>query len=1157
MHIRNLIALLFGILLCASVVHAQEITGQIRGTVKDVSGAIVSDATVNVTNIDTKQIIRSLHSNQSGDYVAPLLPVGHYAVSVEAKGFKKYVKSGIVLNVSDQLTVDIALEVGAVTETVTIEAEPMQVNQDSNAVEGLIEGNQVRELPLNNNNYEQLLTLQPGVSSSAADQLYVGTTSPTGAVNVVSFSVNGARDSENNWTIDGADNLDHGSNLTLLVYPNVDAISEFKVERSSYSPEFGRSVGGQINVITRSGASDFHGSADEFFRNDALNANKPINKLISPWHPAQVARPVLRYNDFGGTFGGPFFIPGRYNEKKDKTFFFFAEEDRRVTTPVTPRSSGAPTTQLLAGNFVQPVCAVEDPSTGACTSADYVTSISPTRFNPIAKAYIADLYNKMPLTSTAGNYNLISSGSGAFNYREEIYRVDHVLTSKISLMFRLIHDDIPTKEPFGLFGPQATLPGVANTTTNSPGQQWMGRAVEQITNKMFNEIGYAYSYGAITSDPTGLIAKANSPDVAALSDGTIGTANALPYAVTLNRIPTLSFDDGDTQGGYGQYRDYNRNYNFFDNLNWTMGKHATKYGLSYIHYQKKENAGGNNAGTYEFDNTNLPMTTDANGNPVPLNDTNFEQDWANFLLGYASSGLTQSSTDFTADIRQDLWEFYGQDSWRVSPSLSINYGIRYSYFKTPTAQGNNLTSFDQNLYEAGNAPTVTASGMLTTAMNPPSSSTSENGWIIGGVNSPYGDNITKQDKTNVAPRIGIAWDPFKNGKMSVRAGYGIFYDSIAAGLIEDNVFNNAYDSGLGSAISHPSVGGADLLPPSLYGTNPNWKTPYTESYNLDIQKEAGKGWMIDIGYAGGSSKHQPGVIDINQIKPGVAQAAGLLPSSGVYSGSLTAAEALNSLRPYKGFSEIGQISPIFKSNYNALQTSLNKQFGGKGTVGVFYTWSKDLTDNQTDRSTGTMYTYCIECEYGRAQLDRKQIFTANYVYDTPWFHNDRTSGQVLGGWELSGILSVNSGLPLTVLGNHTLEGDPMASGYYGDPSAYGRVSSIRPMQVSTPNNGPKTWDDWFNTSAFSVATTNGVIPTERRGAVNGPGLWRYDMSLMKNFRMYRALHGQFRLATFNLFNHDNPSSIGTSYSTSATSTYGKVTDTRDGRTVQAAFKMTF
>jgi hypothetical protein len=1137
MRIRNLVALLLGILLGASVMHAQEITGQIRGTVKDAAGALVSDALVNIINMDTKQIIRSLHADHGGDYVAPLLPVGNYEVVVEAKGFKKSVKSGIVLNVGDQRTEDIVLQLGVISETVTVEAEPMQVNQETNSIEGLIEGAQVRELPLNNNNYEQLLTLQPGVSSNAADQLYVGTTNNTGAVNVVSFSVNGARNTENNWTIDGADNLDHGSNLTLLVYPSVDAISEFKVERSSYSPEYGRSAGGQINVVTRSGTRDFHGNASEFFRNDAMNANIPYNKYKA------VTRPVMRYNDFGGTFGGPLFIPGHYNQKKDKTFFFFSEEDRRVTTAVRVTSSGAPTTELLQGNFTAPVCTlIDNPNTGNCQTTG--TSISPTKFNPIAAAYIKDIYSKMSLSSTAGNYTLVAQKPGVFNYREELYRLDHVLTSKISLMFRMINDDIPTTEPYGIFGPQASLPGVGNTTTNSPGQQWMGRVVEQISNRMYNEAGYAYSYGAIVSDPTGLIVKANSPEVAALSDGTPGSANALPYASALNRIPTLAFDDGDTQGGFGQYRDYNRNYNFFDNFSLTLGKHSTKYGMSYIHYQKKENAAMNNAGTYEFDATNLPT-----------GGTNFEQDWANFLLGYASSAFTQSSSDFTADVRQDLWEFYGQDTWRVTPSLAVSYGLRYSYFKTPYAMGKNLTSFDQNIYIAGNAPAVTASGMLTSPSNPPSTSASANGWIIGDVNSPYGQYITQQDKTNIAPRLGIVWDPFKTGKMSVRAGYGLFYDSIAAGLIEDNVFNNAYDSGLGSDMSHPSVGGAGLLPPSLYGTDPNWKSPYTESYNLDIQKEAGRGWMLDVGYAGSSTKHQPGVIDINQVKSGVAQAAGLIPAGTVYSGSTAAARKLNAYRPYKGFTEIGQIAPIFKSNYSALQASLNKHFGATNSVGVFYTWSKDLTDNQTDRSTGIMYTYCIECEYGRSQLDRRQIFNANYIYDTPWFHDqNKLSGQVLGGWEISGILTVNSGLPFTVTGSNTVEGDPMASGYRGDGSGYGRVSTIRPMQIGNPNVGPKTWGNWFNKPAFSQVTTNGVIPSERRGAVNGPGMWRYDMALMKNFRMYRSLKGQFRLSAFNLFNHDNPSTISTSMTSS---TYGQVTASRDGRLLQAAFKMSF
>src|SRR6266481_2445022 len=360
---RRLFVLLLAVGLSAGlcgVAWAQEITGQIRGIVTDASGATIANATVTITNMDRNLVLRTVETNSAGEYVAPFLPVGRYSVAVEAKGFKKFLKNDIELNVSDRLTVDAALQAGAVTETVTVEAEPLQVNLQNVAVEGLISGTQVRELPLNNRNYEQLVTLQPGVTSNAADQVYVGTTNPQGAVNIVSFSIDGNRQSQNNWTIDGADNVDHGSNITLLVYPSVDAIAEFKIERSNYSPEFGRSASGQINVVTRSGASTFHGGLYEFFRNDAFNANSFINNRNG------TARPVLRYNDFGGTIGGPFFIPGVYNTNKEKTFFFFSEEVRRVTTPVTPPNAIVPTDLERQGIFQFPVCT--SATTTPCTT---------------------------------------------------------------------------------------------------------------------------------------------------------------------------------------------------------------------------------------------------------------------------------------------------------------------------------------------------------------------------------------------------------------------------------------------------------------------------------------------------------------------------------------------------------------------------------------------------------------------------------------------------------------------------------------------------------------------------------------------------------------------------------------------------------------------
>jgi hypothetical protein len=1124
--------------------YGQEITGQIRGIVSDSSGSVIAKATVTITSTDRNHVIRTLETGSDGEYVAPFLPVGRYSIAVEVKGFKKYVKNDIVLNVSDRLTVDAALQPGAPTETVSVEADPFQVNLENVAVEGLISGTQVRELPLNNRNYEQLVTLQPGVTSNAADQVYVGTTNPQGAVNIVSFSVSGNRQSQNNWTIDGADNVDHGSNITLLVYPSVDAIAEFKIERSNYSPEFGRSASGQINVVTRSGTSTFHGGLYEFFRNDVFNANSFINNRNG------IARSVLRYNDFGGTIGGPFFIPGVYNANREKTFFFFSEEVRRVTTPVT-QTAVVPTALERQGIFQAPVC-IAVSATGKCTRTG--TQIPSSSFDPVAAAYLKDVFANIPVPAAADGV-VVSAFPGVFNYREELVRADHVVNNKVSLMGRLVYDHIPTKEPFGLFGPQSFVPGTANTSTDSPGHQWMGRVTWQVTPSLFNEAGYAYSYGAIVSDPTGSLAKSKSPDIA--------NAIKLPYAVQLNRVPDLVFDDGLSNiAGFGEYRDYNRNHNVFDNASWIRGRHAMKFGFTFHHYQKKENAAGSNAGSLDFGNTNLP----AGG-------IGREQDFANFLLGFVSTNFTQSPVDLTADIRQNLWEFYGQDEFRLASNLSITYGLRYSLFRTPYDGGNKLTTFDPSVYNPANAPTLTAAGSLVLGTGNPT-----NGIIVGGVNSPYGDNITRQDNKNFAPRLGVAWDPFKKGKTSVRAGYGIFYDSVSAGLIEDNVFNNppflgSASFGGGVFLSNLSslVAGASTIPPSLWTTDPRWHTPYSQQWNLDVQQSVGRGWLFDVGYVGNKGTHLVGVIDINQVAPGAAVAAGIVqpgqilgcpfnPATRVNTigacSTSAAARTLNRIRPFVGYGTIGQISPRFDSNYNSLQLSAEKRFTGNSMANFFYTWSHSLTTNQSDRSTGIQNSSCPKCDYGRSTLDRRHVFTANYVYDLPWQRSQQgLTGHLLGGYEFSGILTINSGLPFTVFTSRG-QGDPAAIGVNttGAPNN-GAVATPRPNQVRDPNNGPKTFDQFFDIGAFAPVTVAGASGNERRGAVNGPGLWRYDMALLKNTRITESMSLQFRAEAFNLFNHTNFQTVGTTLTT--TSTFGHVTAVRDPRILQLGLKLSF
>src|SRR6266436_3144097 len=412
------------LLLLACNSFAQSTTGMILGSVYDSSGASIAGATVTITNSDQNVVVRSLTTDDSGQFVAPQLPVGRYSVSAELKGFKKVLRTGLVLNVSDKLGVNLTLEAGAVTDTVTVEANALQVDTQSAAAAGVINGTQLRELSLNSRNYAQLVLLVPGASDSGnADQIFPGATSPVGT-NLMTFQINGNRREENNWQVDGADNVDRGSNLTLLSFPSVDAIAEFRVVRGVYDAESGRSAGAQVNVITRSGTRDIHGGLYEFFRNDILNANTFFNNRSNPVVP----RPPLRYNDFGGTVGGPVYIPGIYR-KRDKTFFFVSEEARRIVTYSNP-TGAIPYSGMTSGQFSHVVCtrwANNNGTPGPCTA--YGTSIPSTSIDPVAAAYVKDLFSKFPspnLVSAANPFGYLANLANTFNFREDMVKIDHV-----------------------------------------------------------------------------------------------------------------------------------------------------------------------------------------------------------------------------------------------------------------------------------------------------------------------------------------------------------------------------------------------------------------------------------------------------------------------------------------------------------------------------------------------------------------------------------------------------------------------------------------------------------------------------------------------------------------------------------------------------------
>jgi len=1115
---RRMVLIVAGVvlLLWAATSFGQEVTGSIVGTVKDVTGAVVPGASVTVTSTEKNAVIRTTTTGSEGDYVASLLPVGHYSVAVEVAGFKKAVQTDIELHVNAKLTINFTLEVGNVSQQVTVEASPLQVELQSPTSAGLISGTQVRELALNNRNYEQLVSLMPGVTSSASDQIYIGTTNPAGQTNTVSFSINGNRNSTNNWTVDGADNVDRGSNLTLLTYPSVDAIAEFKVLRGLYSPEFGRAGGGQINVITKSGTSQFHGDAYEFFRNNVLNANSFFNNANG------IKRPPVRYNDFGYTIGGPIYIPGHYNQNKDKTFFFFSEEFRRQIANSTVTAT-VPTSAEKAGIFQTPVCTAFSGTT--CTQTG--TTIS--NINPVAAAYIKDIWSNIPNPQDPTTHLLFTPFRSVFNARQELIRIDQIFSPKLQIFGRYIHDSIPTVEPGGLFTASG-LPGVSTTSTNSPGYSWVFRGTSTFSPTWLNEVGYAFSYGAIVSDPIGLDGTANSPDI----------KTTLPFPSTLARVPSVSYTSGaSTITSFGQYRDFNRNHNIYDNMTKVVGRHSLKFGFTYFHYNKTENAGGNNTGTYNFTFTGRPSTNTL---------TSFSQTWANFLLGNVNT-FTQASLDLTPDIRTNQYEIYFQDEYRLRSNLTFTYGIRYSQFRQPIDNNGFLTNFDPALYSASSAVKIDpATGNII-----PNSGTSLNGIIIAGKNSPFGSKVANESNKNFAPRIGLAWDPFGNGKTSIRAGYGIFYDSVLFGVYEQNIFANPpYVQSItlsNTQFANPAAGTqvVSASPLTIHGTPNPMSTPYAQNWSLDVQHQLTPTLLIDVGYFGNKGTHLLGYLDLNEVPPGVVYSSGLLPAGTAVTSANT--PRLNAIRPYQGYVAVNSLETWFNSNYNSLQVSVQKRFAEGSFINLAYTWSKGLTNNQTDRSTAPQNSYNITGgEYGPSQIDRTQVLTINYVYELPWLRSQQgLLGHVAGGWTISGITTYFTGLPLTV----TTSGvDPGGLGLLGASAA-----SARPDLVGDPNSGPKTVAQYFNTSAFALVPAGVVRPgNEDRGVIRGPGVGRWDFSVFKNIKIREAMNVQFRAEMFNIFNHTNFDTVGTTF---GSTTFGRVTATRDPRNIQFGLKFSF
>jgi hypothetical protein len=1081
-------------------VWAQETTGTITGFVKDATGAVVPDVEVVVRNMNTG-VERRVKSQADGEYTVTLLPIGIYQVTVETAGFKKYSAEGIKLSVNDRLRVDIALQVGAITETITVVGEAPVVQTESAEVGTVITGTLVKEMPLNGRSLYQLVALQPGVSAGGA---IVSGRVGVGLDNLASINVNGARAAQNNWLIDGGDNVDTGSNLAVINYVSVDAVSEFKILRGNYSAEFGRNGGGQINVVTKSGTNSFHGGAFEFWRNNILDARNFFSTLDRDGD--RKADPaILRYNNFGWNIGGPV--------KKDKLFFFFNQEVRRVRTVrgagvVTTR---VPTARQRQGDFSEfPSVVIRDPVTGQPFAGNVIPR---DRLDPNALALLTVF--PQPNADPAvlgGQRNFQAAAPSGRNYREELVRIDYSFSDKHKFFGRYLHDSIPSTEPFGeIFGSNnAAFPGVADTKTNIPGRSVVAEWSWIPTSTMVNNVAFNYSRGAIVSEITGRASRSiqglNVPEIFPDNPGKV--------------LPGLAFGGGGGYGGFNFFGPYDNSYGsyrFKETLSVIKGRHALKFGYLYSWEFKNENAASGTNGSFNFPGTSSATFT-STGDAL-----------ADFLLGRASS-YSENNIDITSHLRYDMHEAFFQDDWKAKPNLTLNLGVRWSFVRQPFDTQNILNNFDPARFNPARAYQIDSAGNRVPGTGDPL-----NGIYTAGKDSPFGRRIVESHPDTFGPRIGFSWDPFKDGKTAIRGGYGIYFDRTLVGIALQNAFVNppfvvsAAFLSAGAAgtptLANPSGGAArnqEAIVPSLISMSPDFQIPTTQHWSLGIQRELWWNLSIDASYVGNHGTHLLRAVRINQTPPG------------------TTGTPTNAFARFRGFGTITERQTSAGSRYDSAQIGVNKRMSKGLQFGFAYTLSKVITDSPDDRTTIAQDVRNLSLDRGIASFDKTHIFVFNWLYEFPFFKGARKAVyNVVGGWQVGGIYRAESGTPLTPAISPN-----RANSFFG--------GGQRPDIVGDPK-GPKTIDRWFNTGAFVLPALN-TFGNAGRSLFRGPGLNLWDISLYKNFKVTESVRMQFRAEFFNAWNHTNFAGVG---ATLAATTYGRITSALEPRQVQLGLRLDF
>ncbi len=1120
---KRYLAIFALLLLAVTGLLAQTNTGRITGTVTDTTGAAVPGVTITITQQAT-QTVRTVNADPNGFYVATNLPVGLYNVAVEHAGFKRVTKTGYDLVADGRLTVDFALETGAISDSIEITASGETVNSTSGEVARVVDQAQVQELALNGRNYLQLTTLIPGAPLLEDNALSL-TTSLS-----VSQPINGNRGNANNLTVDGGFNLDSGSNGSQINNVGIDFIREVNIKTSNFSAEYGRNSGASINVVTRSGENNYHGGAFENIRNDKFDANNTFNVSRN------VPRPSLRFNNFGFNFGGPII--------KDKFFAFGGIEWKIIRQFTNTQTQTIPTRAERLGDFsARSTVFLKDPNkTGTCSATVQTACFANPKMIPanlitpdgkaLANVYDAMEKRAVSYTDTPTANNALYQEPNPFHSREDLVRLDYRFNERHTLYGRYIHDKYDLIDPFGTFINSA-LPTIP-TNRLRPGTSYQAGHTWMLRPNLINELKVNAAWNGQRVPPVGDLWKRE----------TYGFTFQQLYANGgryENGIPNVSVNGfAGFVGPSASLLSPTTDISMTENLTWVRGQHTVKGGIVYIRNRKDQNGRPNYTGNLAFN---------AGGNNRSTGNA-----FADALLGNFRT-YTETDIDPVAFFRFSQYDAYVTDSWKVNRKLSVEFGARYQYGLPTYSQQNNMANFDPSRYNPNNAVTVKADGTI----DPTKGGNPFNGLVRVGFGVPQ-EELGRVPNGNspiilsvpggaprgvyrpqhlVAPRFSFAYAPFNDAKTAIRGGFGMFYDKPEGNLIFSSVnvppFTSSSTLENGNIAALTSARAAAPTPfAQIDVIDPNLVVPYTMSYSLSVQRELPQGIFFEAAYVGNQGRHLLRQPDINQPSFEALRANAALP----------AAQRLttNAMRPYKGFSAIRMRLSDSNSNYNALQVYAAKRRGNL-TMTVSYTYSKALADSSGNGDNLEEFSN-RSFNYGPTSFDRRQIFVTTYTYRLPFFKTLKSAslaGNLLKGWEVSGITRFQTGQYYTPQANTAIGG--RRADYLGGP-------------INLPKN-ERTQARWFNTAAF------GPAPEDRRGnaspgSIIGPGRHVWDISLRKQFSITEQVKLQFRGDMFNAWNQVNLSlNNGGLVTNQAANNYGTITNAAPGRQVQLGLRLTF